>query len=304
MLTRHTLRDITWVDLESPTNDEIADITKEFDLHPAVAAELISPSERQKVEPRDESMYLVMHFPVMDQQHSTGELVEIDFVLGKKYLITVHYESINALYEFGKMMEVNSLLDKSPIGPHAGYLFYLMVQFCYETLEKQVEFIVADLRNAERQVFRGREKQMVSVLSQINRRILDQRIALRSHEELWKSFEAGGRDMFGAKFGFYLTSISSSYMKLANKLHNNHEILTELRMTNDSLLTTKTNETMVHLTMMAFVTFPLTLIAGIFSMGTEHTPIRGMQNDFWIIIGLMAALTAILFGVFKYRKWL
>jgi magnesium transporter len=81
------------------------------------------------------------------------------------------------------------------------------------------------------------------------------------------------------------------------------ESLHELRETNNSLLTTKQNETMKKLTLLAFITFPLSLIASIFEMNTVDMPIVGLQHGFWIIIGGMTVVGLAMFWYFKYKKW-
>jgi magnesium transporter len=81
------------------------------------------------------------------------------------------------------------------------------------------------------------------------------------------------------------------------------ESLHELRETNNSLLTTKQNETMKVFTILAFVTLPLSLIASIFEMNTRYTPIIGLPFDFWIIIGGMAVMSIAMFSFFKFKKW-
>ena len=58
------------------------------------------------------------------------------------------------------------------------------------------------------------------------------------------------------------------------------------------------------LTIMAFITFPLTLFASMFGMNTHTTPIVGYPGDFWIILGIMVIVSAGLFSYFKYKKWM
>jgi magnesium transporter len=86
-------------------------------------------------------------------------------------------------------------------------------------------------------------------------------------------------------------------MRLTESLH-------ELRETNNSLLTTKQNETMKRFTILAFVTLPLTLLATLFSMDTKETPVVGLPHDFWIIIGIMFLAAGAMFVFFKRKKWL
>ena len=77
-----------------------------------------------------------------------------------------------------------------------------------------------------------------------------------------------------------------------------------LRLTNDSLLETKQNSIMKVLTIISFITFPLMLFSSLFGMNTENTPIIGNGLDFWIIIGIMVAVSIVLLIFFKYKKWL
>ena len=61
---------------------------------------------------------------------------------------------------------------------------------------------------------------------------------------------------------------------------------------------------MKTLTIMALVTFPLSLIAAIFGMNTRILPIVGKPNDFWIIMGIMLILKFVMFIYFKIRRML
>jgi magnesium transporter len=61
---------------------------------------------------------------------------------------------------------------------------------------------------------------------------------------------------------------------------------------------------MKTLTIMAFVTFPLTLVSSIFGMNTHYLPIVGLPGDFWIVTGTMLALAICFFLYFKRKGWL
>ncbi|MEK9151826.1 MAG: CorA family divalent cation transporter, partial [Patescibacteria group bacterium] len=54
-----------------------------------------------------------------------------------------------------------------------------------------------------------------------------------------------------------------------------------------SLVSFQTSRTTKHLTAIALVIFPTTLVATIFSMRAENIPFMGNPNDFWIMIGLL-----------------
>ena len=81
------------------------------------------------------------------------------------------------------------------------------------------------------------------------------------------------------------------------------DTVNDLKATNDSLLATKTNDIIKILTIMAFITLPVTFLSQLFGMNTTYLPIVGLENDFWIVIGIMALVTLSFFGFFKYKKW-
>ena len=304
MITRYTHGEITWVDVESPTKEEVASLTKEFNLHPLAASELPAPTMRPKMDIYGETLYLILHFPALRHTHCKELRQEIDFIIGKKYLITVHYDTIDTLHKFSKEFEVNSLLDKHQIGNHAGYLFFSMIKKLYRSLEHELESIEVRLKNAEAKIFKGEEDKMVAVLSYINRDLLDFKQAIRPHMEVLKTFETVSIKFFGDEFSFYVRSIFGEYYKVANLMDGHKEMLKDLRETNDSLLTTKTGIIMKRLTFVSFATFPPMLIASVFGMNATHIPLIGRNYDFFWILGIMFATTTSIITYFFYKKWL
>jgi len=236
--------------------------------------------------------------------HGKSGSQEIDFIIGKDFLITTHYEVIDPLHEFSKVFETNSLLDKSDIEIHAGYLFFYVAKELYRSLSRELDSINRELEDIEEKIFAGGEDKMVKVLSRVTRDLLNVRQAIYPHKDTLNSFEVTGTTFFGNDFKYHLRSIVGEYYKISNVLEGHKETVQELRITNDSLLTTKTNNIIKILTIMAFITFPLSLIASIFGMNTQHMPLIGEQNDFWIIIIFMLGATAMMFIYFKYKKWI
>lgn len=304
MVTRYTHKTLTWVDLESPTQEEVRSIMSEFHLNPLVAEELLSPTLKPKVEPYDNCIYLILHFPASKHSHGADRNQEVDFIIGKNFLITTRYDTIDPIHKFSKVFEVNSILDRSDMGTHAGYLFFYMIQKLYRALSHELEYVETSIKYIEEQIFNSRERDMVMELSHVSRKLLDFKQALSAHKDILGSFELAGKQFFGDAFGYHLRTIIGEYYKVENAVRFQLETATELRETNNSLLSTKQNEIMKVLTIMAFVTFPLTLISSVFGMNTKVLPIVGQPNDFWIIIAIMGAIALLFFVFFKYKKWL
>ena len=50
MIQKYKTGNLTWVDLNCPTSDEIRQVVAEYEIHPMVARELTIPTLRQKVD--------------------------------------------------------------------------------------------------------------------------------------------------------------------------------------------------------------------------------------------------------------
>src|SRR3989344_2248311 len=130
MTLKYTYKNLTWIDLECPTQEELRKIMSEWSIHPLVAQELVGPSLRPKVELYPNFIYLILHFPVIRRKNSKRliEQQEIDFIIGKNFIITSRYDAIDPLHQFAKLFEVNSILDRGDMAEHAGLVFFYMVR--------------------------------------------------------------------------------------------------------------------------------------------------------------------------------
>jgi magnesium transporter len=300
MLKKFKYKDITWLDLELPTSEELAQIGQEFSIHPLVIQELAQASHRTKVDLYNDYLYLILHFPDISGERDHQE---VDFVIGKNFIITAHYEPLNAVHDFAKIFETDFEWKKGSEKIHAGFIFFYLMREMYASLEDGLRYANDRLKKVEKAVFAGREREMVETLSGINRELLDYRWSLKAHKEVLVSLEAAGPEIFGTKFTYFLKAIIGEQEKLWDMLENLRETFTDLSDTNDSLLAIKTNNIIRALTVAAFVFLPLTVIPQIFGMNTTSMPFRSHPYDFVLVMALMALSSALLYLLARLKKW-
>ncbi len=304
MISKYTYKKLEWIDIESPTREEIRTLSEEYNLPVLVGDELLAPSMPSKVDRYTDCIYVVLHFPqTIHNKHKNEAPHEIDFVIGKNFLMTIHYEASDPLHEFAKTFEVHSTLDKSPIGNHAGFLFFFIIRELYRASMLELDMMDKKLIEIEREVFKGNEKKMVKQIAEVNRALLDFRQALRFHRGILESLEKAGSEFFGSEFSYYLSAVTGEYNKVHTMMESHKETLTDLRKTNDSLLTVKTSDAIKTLTTLSFVLLPVGIIAWIFGMTTAF-PLIKTPLDFYRVLGVMAISVLIMFIYSRMRKWL
>jgi magnesium transporter len=305
MIARYTYRGLTWIDLESPTRDEVSLLVEEFSLPAVVGDELITDTLRSKVDLYDECMYVILHFPVAGMKGDKHPEHEVDFVIGKHFIITAHYEMIDPIHQFAKVFEQNALHTRDHTSINAGYIFMEMMKRFYHASLLELESLGQEIRTIEERIFDNEEESMVKHISLMSRELLDFKQAIRFHGDILQSYETASARFFGHEYNYYATVITSEFNKVSSLLESHRDAIAELQRTNDSLLSTRSNEIMRTFTILTFVMIPLTIITGIFGMNTASNLIfiKNIQ-DFFFVIGAMVLIGFVMFLFFKFRKWL
>ena len=303
MLTRHEERGLIWVDALAPTPQEVRALMDEFDIAPSAAQELLSASYKSKVERCGDTAYVILHFPTIRDGLNRRPEQEIDFIIGRKFLITARYENIDPLHAFARAFEAGALLGRNHAA-HGGHLFASMAQNLYRSLIGECDLMRNRLEEIESRIFKGDERRMVFELSHVARALHDFNRALGPHREMLSSLEPAGARLWGPEFAYYLREVEGARARVEHELAGLRDSLGELRATNDSLLNTKQNEIMKTLTVLAFIFLPLSFVAGLFGMNTLHNPVVGHASDFWIILCGMALIASGCFVYFRYKEWL
>ena len=302
MITRYEYQDVSWIDVESPTPEEVEGLESEFNLGPLLAQELLGPTLKPHVDLYPDFAYTVLHFPSIRYTHGKSPTQEVDFIIGKKFLVTVHYDTIPAIYDFARSFEVATILKRPNDKIHSGYIAFELIQRLYQGVGNELDTIEDALEDVESAIFSGREREMVAAISSVSRELLIHKRILGTHQDTLDSLEHAGVTLFGENFRNYLRGIAAFHFRTYTRALGFIDTVTELRNTNDSLLSTRQNEIMKNLTVIASVMLPLTLVANVFSMNTTTLPIVGAPGDFWIILGSMAAITGLLVWYFKRQK--
>src|SRR5690242_10971605 len=89
-------KSLIWIDLDNPTADEIGLVAGILNWSHLTVEDLISKDERAKIEPFDGYTVIVMADLKFEGEPARLETPEVDWVVGKNYVASVHYH--NPLY--------------------------------------------------------------------------------------------------------------------------------------------------------------------------------------------------------------
>ncbi len=305
MVTRHTRGKIQWVDLESPSRQELREVMHEFGIDARIEDEIVTVTPYPIVVSSNAYLYLILHFPASDP-NGGAKSQEIDFIIGKNFLITARYEIIESIHNLHKVFEAEELLGLPVTDQHIDTLLEHVFQRLYAALREEVETIGRRLDRIEQDIFGGKERETVRVISEVNRVLLRFDTTIGRHAESLSSMlsELSLPSFFGKPFMAHASRIDAEREHVASLIASYRDVAAELRDTNDSLLSASQNEVMKTLTVITFIILPLTPLIDVFQINSPDQPLFNNPHAFLIIGGSSVAIIAILLFFSKRKGWL
>lgn len=303
MVTRYTFNKVTWIDLLAPTADELRPVLEECAIPPELANDLTGMTPQTETRLAKDALKITLDFPIV-KRTDINHPHEVKFIATKTYLVTIRFEEIEAVHRFAREFEVLGLLKRAGKRATGGHVFLALLSYLYDGLNTKLDYLESRMHEIESGMFNDNEKEILIDIAQVGRRLIAFQQTVSAHRSALNDLARGMEAVFGKSYVEAVENIALRYEHLLRRVSALASTLAMLRDTDNALLSAKQNEIMKTLTIMAFITFPLTLVSSIFGMNTETAPVIGASNDFWIILGIMALISLCFFGFFKYRNWI
>lgn len=295
---------ITWIDIAKPTKQDIEFVAKQHKFHPIILDELLHVSAHSRVDIYDQYLYLTYHIPIYDQIMKTSRKAEIDCLITKNKIITVHYEELEPINNFTRNL-TNNLHFRETSMENTGKLLYSIIEEIISFSMRQLKHIEENVTGLTQELFTGNEEAMLRKISYVKRDLLDYRIISGPQEILLKSLKETSIKFWGESIVVYLSDLVGDHLKVIQHLENYQQTIESLEETNAQLLNAKTNSVMQKFTILAFLTIPIIVILQLFSVDSFNRLFG--ENDlkmFIISLIVVISVTTISLIVFKNKKWL
>jgi len=301
-----TENNLTWTDIEKPSQKDLDWLKNNFNIHTIVLDELLPVSQREKVEYFDNCLFLAMHVPVFHQRKKTTKPIELDILIAENHLITIHNEPIEPLEDLMEKCEEKPDLKSKCFGSTSGHLFYWLSEELLNFAERQLVHIGKNIGRIEDNMFKGKERELIKELLFVKRDILDFRIAIRPLNRIFNSLANRGVNFWlargdalgpekAADLKIYFNDLISDYERVWNEIDNYTGTINALEDTHANLLSNKTNTIIRTFTILSFITFPAMLAAAI---------LQTNPADLWVIAAVILFTSTFMWIYFKTKKWL
>jgi len=286
------VENVEWVDILKPQTKDIEFLKKKFRFHDVILKEIAEPSVRAHVERYDGYIFMVYYFPIFNPHEQTSRRAEIDFLITKNAVVTVHYEPLELLNEFHDFTFKNSL-----------DLVYKITSAFFRFEERQLRHIASKVEAIGNELFQNREREVLKKVSRLKRDISEYRIIVRLEESILSSLLQHGPSLWGDESRVYLNDLLGEHLKIVNQIENYREAVLDFEETNNQLMNSKTTEVMKTFTILSFLTFPFVLAITLLGLPLPGNPLAEFHS-FWFVFGAIVVGIVGLVAYFKKKGWL
>lgn len=306
MYKQITSEKITWIDIMTPSENDILYLKKNFNFHPFILKSILPPIHHPRFENYNDYLFLVLHYPFFDEIAKETKGRELDIIVTKNTLITIRYNNIPPLQSFFTKLNLYEKERKEFTDEGIGEVLYRLLNELLRNSFPKLDHISEKIDTIEKEIFKAQhQKEVIEEISSLKYDLINFKRIIQPQLPVFERLKEDSKSFFGAHFEPYFNELFNCFLTIKEILETHHRTLNELEETNANLLSIRTNEIMKILTIFWVVISPLTLLATIYGMNTSYLPFTNLKYyDFWIIIGLMAVLSIIILIFLKKKKWL
>jgi len=290
-----------WLDYPAPAREHLTVLIEPLGLHPLAIEDCLDDDQIPKMENFPANTFILFNRYFYAKKKLLIE--EVDFFLGKNFLITVNLRDHSGVGSLGKVKELSRLSSSAaPKGPD--FLLHVILDFIVDEKFTTIETLQDEIDGAEEAVLKDPATFNPQLLLKLRRNLLKLRKSLFHEGEILVKICRRDcpfisenaifhfRDVYDHLAKFF--EFSEMYREMISTLTEMYLTMVNNQMT---MAANRINHVMRRLTLITTVFMPLTLLASIGGM-SEWTMMTGQEN--WPLAYSIALAAMVVIGMISY----
>lgn len=293
---------VTWINIDGLNAiTEIADIGKQYDLHPLVLEDIVNTTQRPKIDEYDDYLFVVLKMLYYDADENVV-IEQVSLVMGKNYVLSFQESEgdvFNTVRE--RIRHGNGRIR----GLKSDYLLYALIDAVVDNYFSIIETLGNKIEDLETDLFAGHSRDGINIeVQQLKREILKVRRAIFPLREIINRIEKGEHALIHKRTITFYRDIYDHLIQVSENIDIYREMIWSLMDMYMTTISNKMNEVMKVLTIMSSIFIPLTFLAGIYGMNFEYIPELKYRYGYFVLLAVMFLIFIGLLVYFKRKKWL
>ena len=286
-----------WIDVEKGTKDHYNIIREVFDLHPLTVEDVMLKPTHVKVE--EFPNYLLVVLKGISSE-DTVRLTEVDFVIGKNWLITNHHGPRSSVQ---KLMEDEEKLVKL-LRKGVDFVMHRLIDVEVDNYMPVISQFDEQIEKLEEEAVKKPDQSIMQKILKLKKRLGEIKKSSFPQREIIGLLARREYKYISKKAEAYFRDVYDHTIHISNTIAHQREAINGTFDVYMSSLSNNMNEVMKMLSIIATIMLPLTFITGVYGMNFLFLPASKHPFGFWGIIIFMAALAAFMLVLFRRKRWI
>jgi magnesium transporter len=290
---------VLWVDLEDPLPEEVEILGPAvFDFHPLAIEDCLHAQSRPKIDDYDDYVYLVFH--AWKKSDDGVRLEEVDFFLGKNFVVSYHVEPRNSRSALADKIEKD---PKLVLGHGSDMLLHQIFDLMVDKYTVVVDALDERVDALETEILENATDETLKKILVLKKDLQDLFRMIRHQRDVMSSLSREGHPMITKKARTFFRDIYDSVVRAHDTVEGLRDEVAGARDAYLSMMSNRVNSVMKGLSLVATIILPLTFVTGIYGMNFHDMPLLNNPMGFWVTCAAMGALAAAMFYWFRKNGW-
>jgi magnesium transporter len=289
------------MDIMEPSADDRRLLTDLFHFHELAVEDALSEIHHPKIESYDGFLYLILHGIVAGQDHRGFVTQDVDFFLGRNYLVTVHHAPSRSI---AQQLEV-CIRHAGVLAEGPPSLLHRIVDAMVDHYRPEVDELEERLEELERVVFEEPHRNPLRDILSLKQDVASlRRITLPERDAVGR-LARREFPQIPDRLAYQFRDVYDHLVNLTDEAVSFQDRVTGLLDAYLSSQSNRMNQVMKVLTVIATIFMPLTVLTGMWGMNVAlpHFP-GGDPTQFWWLFAVMLASSIGMLWVFRKMGWL
>jgi magnesium transporter len=286
-----------WIDLTDPSPAVVESIAGFIGLHPLIAEDIIESNERAKVELVDDIIHLVMFALTRTDETQTHE---IDFVLGRQFLLSVHPASWDPHSAHQLKLGVGTILGRGP-----DFLLWALVDGIVDGYFPVFDQFADEIDDLQDEVVANAVPETLHHLFRLKRELIRIRHVVAPSREVFSRLTGREFDLIADAQVFYFRDVYDHLIRLTDEFDSFRELVAGTLEVYLSTINNNLSAIMKRLTGVTVVLAGIAALGGLFGMSEAGPAFAGDEHvGFWIIVVLSFVLAGVAVVFLRRIRWI
>jgi len=293
---------VTWLNVDGIHDAGlIQELGSCYGIHPLTLEDIMTPSQRPKLEDYGNYLYLVVRMLHPRQEGGNERFEQVSMVIGPNFLLSF-LEDVGDVFDQVRERIRSGKGRIRGLGPD--YLAYSLLDAIVDEYFLDLEKIGDEIEHLEDEILHEPQTSTVQRIHQLKREMIFLRKSVWPLREAIARLERRESPLVRETTTVFLKDVYDHTIQVIDAVETFRDMLTGMLDTYLTSVSNRMNEVMKVLTLIATIFMPLTFIAGVYGMNFDFMPETGWRWGYFAVLGVMAAVAGVMIAFFKKRKWL